>query len=75
MKQTLRDLLEGTIENEAFKIYQAKSRIREEYLVINLSKEQGLLYLSDELLNTPARFTSDMYAINHVELLFEASNE
>lgn len=66
---TLREILNGTIENEAFKIYQSKPCKKEEFLELDLSKEQALAYLSDELLNTKARFTSDMYAINHVELL------
>lgn len=66
---TLRNLLEGTIDNEAFKIYQETHKSKEEYLEINLSKEQALAYLSETLLDTPAKFTSDMYSINHVKLL------
>lgn len=69
MKDTLRDLLEGTIENEPFKIYQLKSRSRYEYLNIDLSKDQALLYLSDEFLDTPAKFTDGYYGINYVQLL------
>ena len=75
MIETLRDLLEGTIEDEAFKIYQPKPCKKEEYLELDMSKEQALSFLSETLLNTPARFTNGYYGINYVELLFEASNE
>lgn len=66
---TLRTILEGTIENESFKIYQERNKSKEEYLEINLSKDQALLYLSDTMLDTPAKFTSDFYSINHIQLL------
>lgn len=66
---TLRTLLEETINNEAFKIYQEVTSSKEEYLELNLSKEQALAFLSNELLDTPAKFTSNLYTINYVQLL------
>ena len=70
MKQeTLRTILEGTIDNEPFKIYQEKNKSVNEWLELNLSKEQALAFLSNEILDTPARFDSDMYSINHIVLL------
>lgn len=66
---TLRNILEETINNESFKIYQETIKSKEDYLEINLSKEQALAYLSDSILDTPAKFTSGWYSINHVQLL------
>lgn len=81
--KTVREILNSTKENKGFKIYlmQKKPKRKEDYLELNMSKEQALLYLSDTMLDSDARYVSsvtksgqpyDMYDIVHVQVFLDA---